>query len=72
MKKKCENCLRSVGCTWSSGENDCCTYWLGESRVFNTSGIRTGRMKCSDPNLQNIPVRTEEGDKIRRAFINCV
>ncbi len=29
----------------------------------------TGRLSCTDPNLQNIPVRTEEGRRIRQAFV---
>lgn len=36
---------------------------------FNQAGSATGRMSSSDPNLQNIPIRTELGRQIRRAFI---
>lgn len=36
---------------------------------FSQVTAATGRLSSSDPNLQNIPVRTEEGSRIRRAFI---
>ncbi|HEY1505915.1 MAG TPA: DNA polymerase I [Stellaceae bacterium] len=37
--------------------------------AYSMSGAATGRLSSNDPNLQNIPIRTEEGRKIRRAFV---
>ena len=37
--------------------------------AFALAATNTGRLSSTDPNLQNIPVRTEEGKKIRRAFV---
>ena len=36
---------------------------------YNQTGSATGRMSSSDPNLQNIPIRTEMGRQVRKAFM---
>ena len=37
--------------------------------TFNQTGAATGRLSSTDPNLQNIPVRTPRGEAIRAGFV---
>src|SRR6185503_12225413 len=37
--------------------------------TFALAATATGRLSSNNPNLQNIPIRTEEGRRIRRAFV---
>jgi DNA polymerase-1 len=44
----------------------------GTGRVhtsYHQAGAATGRLSSNDPNLQNIPIRTEDGRRIRKAFV---
>ena len=44
--------------------------WTGRVHTsYNQTGSATGRISSNDPNLQNIPVRTELGREVRKAFV---
>ncbi|MDA0987882.1 MAG: DNA polymerase I [Chloroflexi bacterium] len=45
-------------------------HWTGRVHTsYNQTGSATGRVSSNDPNLQNIPVRTELGREVRKAFV---
>ena len=46
-----------------------CELKTGVSTSFNEMVTTTGRLSSSDPNLQNIPVRTDFGRQIRTCFV---
>ncbi len=52
-----------------NGRIFCSFNQLSKDSKGNSVGISTGRLSSSNPNLQNIPTRTEEGKQIRHAFI---
>ena len=62
---RCRSCARPT-------PTRCRTTSIRHQRVHTSYALAatsTGRLSSSEPNLQNIPVRTEEGRKIRRAFV---
>ncbi|MFC7292123.1 DNA polymerase I [Hirschia litorea] len=62
--------LSKLKSTYTDALGECINPQTGRVHTsFNLVGAQTGRLSSSDPNLQNIPIRTEEGRKIRAAFV---
>lgn len=61
--------LAKLKSTYADGLRDC----VGEDgkihTTFNQTEARTGRISSLEPNLQNIPVRTDEGKRLRKYFV---
>ena len=55
--------------TYTSALSDECDKDGRVHTTFSQTVVNTGRLASSNPNLQNIPIRTDEGKKIRQAFV---
>jgi DNA polymerase-1 len=70
--KRGYNDLATLNSTFTTSLADKSVLWE-DKRLrcdFNQTGTPTGRLSSSKPNFQNIPARTEDGRKIREAFIS--
>jgi len=61
--------LAKLKSTYADGLQNCISEDGRIHTTFNQTEARTGRISSLEPNLQNIPVRTEEGRKLREYFI---
>ena len=61
--------LAKLKSTYADGLQQCIANDGRIHTTFNQTEARTGRISSLEPNLQNIPVRTEEGKKLREFFI---
>ena len=61
--------LAKLKSTYADGLQDCIGQDGKIHTTFNQTEARTGRISSLEPNLQNIPVRTEEGKRLREYFI---
>ncbi len=61
--------LTKLKSTYADGLMDCISLDGNIHTTFNQTIASTGRLSSTDPNLQNIPIRLEEGRMIRKAFI---
>ena len=61
--------LAKLKSTYADGLRECIAEDGRIHTTFNQTEARTGRISSLEPNLQNIPVRTEEGKKLRKFFV---